>query len=349
VSERKGWIDWARAIGIWLVVFGHLPGGNVAVTNVIYAFHMPLFFFLSGFLLKPKSVLETARFGVSRLLIPYAIFYLITWVWWFFVGFMRHPEIYDHSNFFQEAFVRPFFGMLLGVGYHTDLSTMINIPLWFLVGVFETSIIFSMLCSLKSGALVAASVLFLAVGQYFQSRTGADLLWSVDSSIMALPFYAIGYYCSRAKSLHGVAKVFNARSGPLAFMAMLGFLSVTVAVAMTNGRVDINGMVYGNSPILFYAGGISGILAVICLATVLSRIMEPESIIQVSRGTIVILGLHAAVTGLFLSIMNAFSLHYNLVISATISCLVLMTCLPLIHFVEMKLPILNGRRTSSST
>lgn len=69
------WPDIAKGIGIALVVFGHswrglnaagiLPGGALfeAVDTAIYAFHMPLFFFLSGWFF-PAAL---ARFGMGDL------------------------------------------------------------------------------------------------------------------------------------------------------------------------------------------------------------------------------------------------------------------------------------------
>ncbi|STU64905.1 acyltransferase [Klebsiella pneumoniae subsp. ozaenae] len=57
---REAWVDYAKGIGIILVVFGHvnrglysagiqLSGSSYLLTDsIIYSFHMPLFFFLSG-------------------------------------------------------------------------------------------------------------------------------------------------------------------------------------------------------------------------------------------------------------------------------------------------------------
>ncbi|EXF47462.1 acyltransferase [Pseudomonas sp. BAY1663] len=60
MQERNVWVDYAKAIGIILVVYGHAARGVfnaglpmdearfVLVDSIIYSFHMPLFFFLSG-------------------------------------------------------------------------------------------------------------------------------------------------------------------------------------------------------------------------------------------------------------------------------------------------------------
>lgn len=61
---REAWVDYAKGIGIILVVFGHvnrglysagiqLSGSSYLLTDsIIYSFHMPLFFFLSGLFLR---------------------------------------------------------------------------------------------------------------------------------------------------------------------------------------------------------------------------------------------------------------------------------------------------------
>src|ERR1051325_2370139 len=60
MNTRNLWVDYAKAIGIVLVVYGHVVRGLLnagilqdaefhgLVDSVIYSFHMPLFFFLSG-------------------------------------------------------------------------------------------------------------------------------------------------------------------------------------------------------------------------------------------------------------------------------------------------------------
>lgn len=72
--RRLQWIDNAKAMGIILVVIGHMNRGLMphfhlpiqqVMDHYIYAFHMPLFFFLSGFLVN-KSI-ENPRFLQNKL------------------------------------------------------------------------------------------------------------------------------------------------------------------------------------------------------------------------------------------------------------------------------------------
>ncbi|MCD4694754.1 MAG: acyltransferase family protein, partial [Bacteroidales bacterium] len=53
-KQRFEWIDIAKGIGILLVVYGHCQPPPL-IEKFVYAFHMPLFFFISGFLFRHKA------------------------------------------------------------------------------------------------------------------------------------------------------------------------------------------------------------------------------------------------------------------------------------------------------
>lgn len=71
-------IDILRGIGAILVVIGHLVPSDGNVKVYIYAFHMPLFFFLSGFLFNNKKDFKTYLKGnLKSLILPYFLFNII--------------------------------------------------------------------------------------------------------------------------------------------------------------------------------------------------------------------------------------------------------------------------------
>lgn len=92
-NQRESWVDYAKAIGIILVVYGHVARGlhNSQITmnehfykladNFVYSFHMPLFFFLSGlYFVKSFDKRTTKEFVFSKIdtiVYPYILWSLI--------------------------------------------------------------------------------------------------------------------------------------------------------------------------------------------------------------------------------------------------------------------------------
>jgi fucose 4-O-acetylase-like acetyltransferase len=76
------WLDYARYLGMYLVIWCHVFQGLprqssslIILAHVIYLFHMPLFFIISGFLYKPTN--SNFLTGILRLLLPYFLYQLI--------------------------------------------------------------------------------------------------------------------------------------------------------------------------------------------------------------------------------------------------------------------------------
>jgi len=78
-KQRVQWVDYAKGIGIFLVVFGHTLRGLVnssiletstivvSIDQWIYSFHMPLFFYLSGLFIERSASKPLREFFVSKL------------------------------------------------------------------------------------------------------------------------------------------------------------------------------------------------------------------------------------------------------------------------------------------
>ncbi|OYW16811.1 MAG: hypothetical protein B7Z52_07870, partial [Burkholderiales bacterium 12-64-5] len=85
-AERFTHVDTMKAIGIVLVVVGHSPGLNPFIKHVIYSFHMPLFFFISGLLLTEIKLALPYRAYFSALwkglVLPYLFFFVVSYLYW---------------------------------------------------------------------------------------------------------------------------------------------------------------------------------------------------------------------------------------------------------------------------
>lgn len=93
VEKRTAWVDYARAIGIVLVVYGHVARGlfnagipvpepaYALVDSVVYSFHMPLFFFLSGLFflesLNKRGGRQLILSKVDTIVYPYVLWSIV--------------------------------------------------------------------------------------------------------------------------------------------------------------------------------------------------------------------------------------------------------------------------------
>lgn len=65
-NERIDWLDVGKGLGMVLVILAHSNIPTI-VRAEIYAFHMPLFFFLSGYLFLTRSIQILKRFFLRSL------------------------------------------------------------------------------------------------------------------------------------------------------------------------------------------------------------------------------------------------------------------------------------------
>jgi fucose 4-O-acetylase-like acetyltransferase len=106
-GQRLEWVDTAKGIGIILVAVAH-AWTRGPVRDLIYAFHMPLFFLLSGYMSKPRPMADFTRKQLWAMAVPYAAFLLLLAGWdWAFETLRGHHPIFRDG---QDALWR------LGVG-----------------------------------------------------------------------------------------------------------------------------------------------------------------------------------------------------------------------------------------
>ncbi|WP_324661016.1 acyltransferase family protein, partial [Bacillus pacificus] len=188
-TNRVEWIDTAKGVGIFLVILGHTGSLGERMTNYIYSFHMPLFFFLSGYLF---SVHKYNNFSVflkkkfKSLLIPYIIFSLGTYLFWVVVG----------NKFGEDSNVeiwRPFIGIFYSNGI--DNWLVHNVPLWFLTCLFVTESMFYVLSKYikHTFKIVICLIIFSILGYLDSIYMPIRLPWGIDVALTSIVFFGIGY------------------------------------------------------------------------------------------------------------------------------------------------------------
>lgn len=152
MKERLLYLDCLKGIGIILMVFGHLEISQNILAHWIYAFHMPLFFIVSGVLWSVKDNVEDVSLKavfkkrLFQLGVPYLIFCLIKILFYFLLAFAAH-ETCDWQDLLTQTF------LLRGIG-----------ALWFFPCFFISELL--LLISVKTKHILAILGLLVFVAIY---------------------------------------------------------------------------------------------------------------------------------------------------------------------------------------
>ena len=184
-SESRVEINILKGIGILLVVLGHT---ETPLSTVIYTFHMPLFFLLSGYCFSITKYRNFKPFLLSRiksLVVPYFSFSLIIFA--LYIA-NRYLHFYAPLNIsLRDAFIGIFVNMR---------STKYYISMWFLTCLFVAEILFYFICRLsKSNMKLLAILLIISsiIGYAYCIYVKKVLPWNIDLSFTAVAFLGIGY------------------------------------------------------------------------------------------------------------------------------------------------------------
>ena len=255
INNRHDMVNAMRSIGIVMVVLGHTLGINESVEKYIYSYHMPLFFFISGMVLTTTRLsqnwVDTAMHYGHRLLLPYLLFSILTYLPWVLVT----RQFGADAALLIEPW-RPLVGTLYGIGIDGWLQH--NAMLWFFPCLFVVHLVFWMLYGLVKGwRLYALIVGLTGLGLLLPSLLPVRLPWGIEIALIALPFYAMGRFFSSQDAWPPHASLRTA------LLATLFFTLQLLCIAF-NGRVDLNFISLGN-PLFFYLAAFAGIGALGCV------------------------------------------------------------------------------------
>ncbi len=128
MEKRIGYIDIAKGLGILVIVLAHndLSGYHPTLHKFIYAFHIPLFFFLSGMFFRPERAFgETVKRRFNTLMKPY-----------FFALFIIYLGEAAFSNMTFPVIAGRIAKALYATGKYIDWVQLWFIPHLFAVAVF---------------------------------------------------------------------------------------------------------------------------------------------------------------------------------------------------------------------
>jgi acyltransferase len=267
-TQRYSWIDIARGIGMIFVIYAHMLGSN-GIRYLFYGFHMPLFFFLSGVVLKNSDNFTTLlKKSVKRLLIPYFIFAFTMYFIWII-------NIKDH-NIFSPENMKQFFSIFYGNS--NNRLMVFNDALWFLPALFVTKILYAIITIIsKKTKFVILFLLFFSIFGYLFSiyAPTVKLLFGTEIAFSAVVFYGIGFLWNRSNGFREPIHKYKYLLFPV--LLILGIILTTIDFHIYGHQIDMR-LNHLNNYFLFYIDAFMGIFAWIAFSIILNKNKMLETI-----------------------------------------------------------------------
>lgn len=243
-SRRSGAVDAVRVVGIVAVVAGHVFHG-AAITMGLYTWHVPVFFFLTGYLWtsdRPLKVEVTKR--AKTILVPYAV-----WAMLIAVPFVAVSAI---SHKLKPQDLLP---IILGGSYLKQPFS----AFWFITALFVVAIAFRWLQKLPPGAQVAYVVLALFLSTVVGPSLAAVPL-SIGIAVVSVVIVAAGALAKKHREI--VAR-------PLTFGLVLLLVSAALILSGISQPLDLKAGDFGTPLVsMLVAVAISFGLVLVAEATI---------------------------------------------------------------------------------
>jgi len=318
-GERHAWIDIAKSFAIYLVILGHLDQSDF-VSSFLWTFHVPLFFFISGFLSRPRDPPATVRHLLRRLAGPYVYLYVANVA-------ITVLQAGDHD---PAAILR----MLLGILYGThSYPFFVNAQLWFLPALITVEAVYQLL--VRRVPLAYIPLLMLSYAIY--RRGEINLPFSFDLALLGLNFFLAGVL---ARRLDLARRLQALRAGPplLGGACLLGTLAAAAV-----GNVWYTGPHY----VVSFGAGIVGIVMTVAAAMTVAPLLERAPVVRrmiafVSANTLFILCFNQYTTRYADVLLAPVPLDPWLAKSAVIALLAIVLLVPFNLLVLRFVPALIG-------
>ena len=301
MKERLIWIDWAKAMAVCCVVFCHLPQSqDWFYYRFLQANIITIFFFISGYLKKDHGS-DKANWQKYRnsLILPYLFYNTIVYPYWLVKFYMLNSGMPD---FFQA--MRPIFGALL-FEHENAFCEPLNGPLWYLPAILFMHITIDLCRKTRylhqiMILLCVLSFILYAANKYYYFAPNLTPMGIMRN----IPYYYIGY-------VFGQKHLFRGSQQKRDIIGCILCLSISVLLFAWHLNAFYAGQHLWHI-ILFYPSNI-GLLFGILLGCKLLCHYKPQVIINLSIGTLVIIGLHIV----FITVIN-YILEYVQNINETI-------------------------------
>ncbi len=177
-KKRIEFIDLAKGVCIILVVLGHC-GVDIPIPG-INMMRMPLYFILSGLFFKDYGgFFEFLVKKTNKVLIPFVFFYVVAYIPFYVFDYFKPGLIVTEAQ---------------GIFDVLNNRHLFNGPIWFLLSLFWSNIMFCMITlNIRKPYLQALAIFIIGFTGIYLGDTGIFLPCYVDVAMTALPYFYMGY------------------------------------------------------------------------------------------------------------------------------------------------------------
>ncbi len=179
------WVDLIKGVGIILIVAGHVLSGPIR--DFLYMFHVPLFFFLSGYLYKTSTTFRNvfSKKFIS-LIVPYTFYFILLSSSLLIIEIVKDRDIKVINNIFTKVF----YGGI-------DLTGWFSV-FWFVTSLFFTLLIGSLLVKIRVVYTLIIALVFLILA-YTQAFYAPNLpfIFALNTVLYCFPIFYAGHIYSK--------------------------------------------------------------------------------------------------------------------------------------------------------
>lgn len=318
---RKLHVDLIKAIGIFLVILGHANHCNAPLKVWIYSFHMPVFFFASGLVMKEYPISVYFKTKLRTLLLPFLLWGCI------------------YAAFSMENLVRIVYGSYRSLVNSGTLSS-----LWYLPVLFLGQLLAQLVRRVFPRAAVSVGICVgLAVCGFLLPNIEAGYPWGINTALLASFFLMLGWTLEETHANDLLVR--HRRLGGL--LGVIG-LSATLAASFgfPNGGYVLMATCSVGKPVIFFVTALGGCLMAYSFSLCI-RITNPmfiRAVQYISRNTLLIFTLQKPIISAFEKVFSRFSVPWHLELIVT-GCGVLAISCVLSAVITKYVPELAGRKS----
>ena len=271
-QNRLEYVDMTKCIGMFAIIWGHIMLSGWS-NNLVYSFHIPLFFFLSGMMFngaKYPSVWLFVKRRIKTLLVPYVMFSFVTWVLWAGMSIITQSKANIWKPLLQTFIAQGSGGFMVH-----------NVPLWFVTCLFVVELLYCFINKLPNWLNVVICIICALIGDYMIRGGHLSffrlLPWNIEGAMSALLFYSLGNLLIKKLSHQKLVELIKNHKAVV--ISMIVILTVFLYFSANwNGHITLGSNSLGRNTLVFYGNAFVGIFTTISFSALLTLIKVKKGI-----------------------------------------------------------------------